>query len=130
MSEIFWESEHKARKQYFCSWCFNYIEPGSIYSRKIWAPRGTRSFHVMCEHVSPHCPPNEGELHMLEMIREERVALGVPIAFVLQAKQVLLVQVDGSIVTHTEMEAVPIIGSAIAMSEEQNNGDYDEEIPF
>ncbi len=67
---------------------------------------------------------------MQEMMREERIALGVPIALVLQAKQVLLVQLDGSIVTHTEMEAVPVIGHATALAEEHSNEDGDEEIPF
>lgn len=124
---IFWESEHKARKEHFCCWCFNYIEPGMIYSRKVWVPR-KGSFHVMCEHVSPQCPPNIGEEHMLEMERAERIALGVPIAFVLQTKEVLLVQLDGSVISRSETEAVPVIGHAVAMAEEQN---YDgEEIPF
>src|SRR6185437_1898396 len=107
MSEFFWESVQKARKEHFCDWCCNWIEPGQIYSRRIWSPRGTRNFHVMREHETPHCPPNIGEELHKEMMREERAALGVPIAFVAEVREVLKVELNGKTIVEPETHFTP-----------------------
>lgn len=129
MAYFFGESTHKARREHLCDFCCNWIQPGETYNRRMWVPH-KGIFHAMKEHNTPGCPPNIGELHMQEIMRGERIALGVPIAFVLEAREYLLVQVDGSIVAKTEMKAVPVIGDATAIREQQSTVDYDEEIPF
>ena len=124
---IFWESVQKARLEHFCDWCCNYIEPGMTYSRKVWVPR-KGSFHVMCEHVSPRCPPNMGELHMLEIMQKEQATLGVPIAFEMRVKEMLVIERDGRTRVEYESEAVPVIG--FATPPPPQDGYDDVEIPF
>lgn len=128
MSEIFWEETRKARKEHFCHFCCNRIEPGQIYSRYIWAPRGRSSFHVMNRHDEPMCPPNIGEELHMEMVRAERAALGVPIAFEIRSKEVVIMQRDGSTITRSEPEVVPVVISATILR--RIVSDRDEEIPF
>lgn len=128
MSEYFWESVQKARKEHFCDWCCNWIQPGEVYTRRIWAPRGTRSFHVMREHDTPGCPPNIGEEIAMEMMREERAALGVPIMFVAEQRQVLKVGLSGETIVESETHFTPkLVCEAVPRDD---SGFDDEEIPF
>lgn len=126
MREFFWESIQEARKEHFCDWCCNFIQPGQTYRRKIWVPR-RGSFHVMNEHDTPSCPPNIGEEIIKEMMRQERAALGVPIAFEVRTREVVVMEQNGNMVVRHEPELVPVILSATATANEYADS---EEIPF
>ncbi len=104
MSEFFWESIRKARREHFCDLCHHWIQPGETYTRTTWAPRGMRSFHVLKEHYLPHCPPNEGEEEKsLKTSFEEYATPGVPIVIVTEVRQVLKIGVNGQTITESEL---------------------------
>ncbi len=124
MSEMFWESVQKARKEHFCDWCCNWIDVGDTYSRRAWVPR-KGSFHIMREHVDPVCPPSIDEERMAELMREEEVALGVAIVFVAEVRQVVKVGVGGETLVETEHRFTPTL-----ICEAEPSADFDEEIPF
>ena len=125
MRDFFWESTQRARKEHFCYFCCNWIQPGEIYTRKIWAPR-RGSFHVMCEHDTPGCPPNIGEEMVEEQMREEPMALGVPITFEIKVKEVLVVLANGQTVVEHQSEMVPVVGNVELLVADND----DEEIVF
>lgn len=126
MQHELWPSEQKARREHFCSYCGNWIQPGEIYARHVWVPcRG--SFHVMNRHVQPTCPPNEGELHALRMIEAERAALGVPIVLTVQSQERILIERGGGTRVVHELTLVPTL---LKPAEESEVPPDDEEIPF
>lgn len=127
MSEIFWETVQRARKSYFCDYCTNGIERGHLYQRKVWKPGGRDYLDVLRWHDEPSCPPNIGEEIAREMMREEREALGVPIVFVGEVRQVLRIGLSGETIVESETYFVPKLVCEAVDSEPD---DLDEEIPF
>jgi len=129
MSQFFWESTQKARKEHFCDHCHNWIVLGEVYERKIWVPR-RGSFLVMREHVDPPCPPNfEEEIHQ-EALQQDEAVLGDLVELEIRTKTVVLLQVNGEITVRYEPEIVPVIVPVVSIREEENyDGDWDE-IPF
>lgn len=128
-SHFFWESVQRARVAHFCDRCCNYIEPRETYRRMAWTPR-PGSFHILREHTYPsECPPNMGDEMAREMMEAERIALGVPIAFVAEVRQVQKIALNGDVVTEPETHFVPTLLCEAAPCEKEAD-DPDEEIPF
>ncbi|MFZ2523328.1 MAG: hypothetical protein WAW92_02990 [Minisyncoccia bacterium] len=106
MSEHFWESVQRARKEYFCDECCNYIQPGDTYHRVVWIPR-KGSFHVMRRHDDPSCSLNLSDLMNAEMMAEEKAAVAVTMVVIEEVVEVLKMTRDGKTVTEREIRRVP-----------------------
>lgn len=103
MCQFFWETTQKARVAHFCDWCFQYIEPGEVYTRKAWKV-GPDQFHIIREHVSPECERDEPEWFRSELQRP-KVALTIALEYTVV--EVSLIQLDGSTVSVEESILVP-----------------------
>ncbi len=102
MSQFFWETVQKARREHFCDSCHWHIQPGQRYRRWLWKPR-VGVLHVMKEHEYPPCPSEERE-----PIDLAPVELLQAVVFVLKHEVVDVVYSDGSPGTETRVRAVPV----------------------
>ena len=113
---IFGESVRKARKEHFCDFCCNWIEPGQMYRRVIWVSH-TGAFQIMKEHDS--CPENEFERTLQ---REQECMSNVSV----RQEKVIELQRNGPPIVRQALEAVPVL---VAEDDPPANDD-EEEIPF
>lgn len=117
MSQMLWETTQKARSEYFCDYCFQWIVPGETYRRWVWKPGG-RTFIVMRQHEHPGC--NYEEFYE----QNQDCALVIPITYQIVQRQVEVVLRNGQTVTEYHPEYVPVIEMTVQPIS------TDEEIPF
>ncbi len=117
--EIFWESTQKARKEHFCEWCCEWIQPGELYERHVWVPQRGR-FYVMNRHLDPDCP----EERFMGVPQEMPVEQTVSLALVMELKSVMRVLIDGKTETRFEPEWV------LKPVSSQDYGEESDDIPF
>ncbi len=115
MSEFFWETTQKARYEYFCDHCGEWILPGETYRRWMWKPGNV--WMVMRQHCNPSC-------ELEEPIFEE---LDTPIYCRVIQKKVLLVERSGHVVEQYISEIIFSCADSAELSADIN---YDEENPF
>ncbi len=122
----FGETSHRARRQHRCDFCFNYIERGKRYSRRIWVT-DRRYFIVLREHERPRCPENDADReYNLQVAARE--ALGEPIHIVAKQQQVAKVLVNGDVVFESETVFESVIGEM--PKPPLYDSDDDPDIPF
>lgn len=118
MSQIFWETYHRARISHFCTRCFGYIEAGEKYQRMAWRPRRDQLVilkqHEWCEY--PEDPDNEDVFDEMEGC--EVISLEIKVVAVLK------MQINGQTIVEHETIVVPTIIS------EDSWGDSEDDIPF
>lgn len=117
MERVFGERWQRARKEHFCDFCGDWIQPGQWYRRHLWICRDTLA--VMKEH--DQCPENE---FATEHVRELHTEV-VVVSLVLKQIAVVKVLANGETVVEQKL----VIDMAIEPESEPFE-DCDEEIPF
>ncbi len=131
MSEFFWTTIQKARKEHFCDYCCNNILPGETYHREIWVPR-KGSFHVMRKHEYPSiCPPNLADEMYAEMMAQERSTVGIRMIVVEEVVEVLKIALNGKTVIEKEIRRIPkLLLEEPEQEAPRKDFDPDDEIEF
>lgn len=83
----------------------------------------------MREHDTPSCPEEDWEYEH-EELETARVAIGIPITYMLEERQVLLIERNGGMHVQTQLVAVPMIGVTLSPPSATSIGYDDEEVPF
>jgi len=124
----FGERTQRAQKEHFCDWCFEYIQPGQEYSRRIWISE-TGHFHIQKEHSSPGCQLFDGAGEE----REEPVRISMQTMLETRTVDALVFQANGSAAVQSQ---TIMVARTVCVAESESDraevieSETDEEIPF